>query len=135
MRAEPRQVAAGVAVGVFIGVFPTFGMGILLTILLARFWHFHVPAALLAGTLSIAPPLGTCWILLCAWTGGIRPQIIQHMSWTWMSVTSLGGEVVVRYLLGCTIVSTGAAIVSYLLVLLSANLFGARPAASSLGRK
>jgi len=135
MRAEPRRVAAGVAVGVFIGVFPTFGTGIFLTLFLGRYWKFHIPAALLAGTLSIAPPLGTGWIVLSAYVGGIRPEVILDAMKQWNGLFHLGAQFLGMYFWGCLLVSTGAAIAGYLLVMLSASLFGAKRGASSQGHK
>jgi uncharacterized protein (DUF2062 family) len=112
-RAEPSQVALGAAIGVFIGVFPPFGKGILLTMALGARIRFHVPAALLAGTLSIAPPLGTFWILLSAYVGGLRSDSFPRSIPSMPAILSLGADVLLRYLWGCLVVSIFASLVSY----------------------
>jgi uncharacterized protein (DUF2062 family) len=55
LRASPHQIALGLAIGVFIGIFPTFGLGGVFIIALATFWKFNIPGALV-GTL-IGNPL------------------------------------------------------------------------------
>lgn len=116
LRAEPSQVALGVAIGVFIGVFPTLGTGVLLTAALGSVIRFHVPAALLAGTLSIAPPLGTFWIFLSAYVGGIRPEIIERAQGSFSNLITLGSEVLLHFLWGCLVVSIATSLLSYLAV-------------------
>ncbi len=120
-RAEPSQVALGVAVGVFIGVFPTLGTGVLLTAALGAFVRFNVPAALLAGTLSVAPPLGTFWFVLSAYVGGIRSDVLQRIQGSFKELFHLGTEVLLHFLWGCLVVSIAASVISYGAVLVIAN--------------
>lgn len=120
-RAEPSQVALGVAVGVFIGVFPTLGTGVLLTAALGALIRFNVPAALLAGTLSVAPPLGTFWIVLSAYVGGIRPEVLQRIHGSIKGLFQLGVEVLLHFLWGCLVVSIAASLMSYVVVLFIAK--------------
>ncbi len=45
-RATHHEIALGAAVGTFISVFPTFGAGPLIVLLLFKFWKFNLFAAL-----------------------------------------------------------------------------------------
>lgn len=112
-RGEPSQVALGAALGVFIGVFPTFGSGILLTAALGAVIRFHVPAALLAGMLSVIPPLGTFWIFISAYVGGLRPELIHQFTSSPGQMLQLSASVIGRYLWGTLVVSIAASLVSY----------------------
>lgn len=58
----PEKIATGIAVGVFVGVFPTFYLGIPLVALGARLFGFNMAAAV-AGT-AVATPLTSPFIIL-----------------------------------------------------------------------
>jgi uncharacterized protein (DUF2062 family) len=51
---SPQKVATGLAVGVFLAIFPTFGLGILIALALAIFFRFNKAAAIL-GCLIMNP--------------------------------------------------------------------------------
>lgn len=51
---SPQKVAWGMAVGVFLGIFPTFGLGIVLALALAIFFKFNKAAAIM-GSLIMNP--------------------------------------------------------------------------------
>jgi len=112
-RADPRQVALGTAIGVFIGVFPTLGSGMLLSIFLARFIRFHLPAALLMGTLSVVPPLGQTWIVLSAWAGGLSFDMVQKALQSPSKFLAMSPEILSHFFWGCLIVSALASVASY----------------------
>lgn len=65
----PEKIAIGVAVGVFLGVFPTFYAGIPLAALGARLFKFNVAAAV-AGTAIATPLTGPFIIVASAFLGG-----------------------------------------------------------------
>ncbi|HEX7125562.1 MAG TPA: DUF2062 domain-containing protein, partial [Thermodesulfobacteriota bacterium] len=44
---SPEKIGGGVALGVFLGIFPTFGLGLLLAVALAHRVHVNRAAALL----------------------------------------------------------------------------------------
>lgn len=50
----PERIAWGVAVGVFLGIFPTFSLGIPLAVLGSRFFRYN-PAAAVAGSVISNP--------------------------------------------------------------------------------
>gem|GEM_PF-3176712 len=110
MKASPEEVTRGVAIGVFIGVFPTFATGLLLTAMIRRFYVFHLPTAILAGTLSIIPPLGQGWILLSAWVGGVDLKMILSIADSSEAFFSASSEIILRYLGGTLIVSIVASL-------------------------
>ena len=81
LRASPHQIALGFAIGVFIGIFPTFGLGGLVIIALAALSRFNVPAALL-GTLIGNPLFASVWITLTCLLTGISPsrtKVMRHL--------------------------------------------------------
>ncbi|MGQ9705413.1 MAG: DUF2062 domain-containing protein [bacterium] len=49
--AEPREIATGAAVGVFIGIFPTFGFGGLLALALSWVFKYNRASAILASAI------------------------------------------------------------------------------------
>ena len=59
---EPEKVAKGVGLGVFIGIFPTFGVGTILAILIASWAKWNRASAVL-GTFIMNPLLVSIWPL------------------------------------------------------------------------
>lgn len=59
--ASPHQIALGFAVGAFIGIFPTFGLGLLLCAGLGALFKFNIPASLL-GSLVGMPWITPFWV-------------------------------------------------------------------------
>ncbi len=51
-RASVHEIALGASIGTFISVFPTFGLGTLLVLLLYRFLKFNLVAALAMSVIS-----------------------------------------------------------------------------------
>lgn len=49
---SPEKIALGVAVGVFLGIFPTFNLGIILAILGVRVFHYNLAAAIAGSAVS-----------------------------------------------------------------------------------
>lgn len=58
---SPRQIAFGFAFGAFIGIFPTFGFGLLIVTGLGALFKFNIPSALF-GSLVGMPWITPFWI-------------------------------------------------------------------------
>jgi uncharacterized protein (DUF2062 family) len=58
---SPRQIAFGFAFGAFIGIFPTFGFGLLIVTGLGALLKFNIPSAIL-GSLVGMPWITPFWI-------------------------------------------------------------------------
>lgn len=54
-RGSSHQIAFGFAIGVFVGVFPTFGLGLIFTSALAVVIRFNLPASIVGGAISTNP--------------------------------------------------------------------------------
>jgi hypothetical protein len=115
LRASPHQIAIGFAVGVFIGIFPTFGLGALLILALTPIWKFNIPAALL-GTLLGNPLFAPLWIVSSCLITGISPSEIKVPHETLRQILGHYSQIGLRYLLGNFVVSLFVAIASYFLV-------------------
>ncbi|MFH1073554.1 MAG: DUF2062 domain-containing protein [Candidatus Firestonebacteria bacterium] len=66
---SPPRVAAGVAIGVFLGIFPTFGLGLVLAYIFAVILRINKAAAV-AGSLIMNPLTTPFFWTLSAITGG-----------------------------------------------------------------
>lgn len=121
VNATPRQVAWGVAVGVWLGVFPTFGLAIPVAYVLAWVLRFNKAAAL-AGSLIMNPlttPVfwaisavtgaaltGTDWRVIYA---GVKDEkyLFTFSRTAWI------------YLLGNVVVASACAVLAYVLAFLA----------------
>ena len=116
---SPPKVAAGVAVGVFLGIFPTFGLGILLAVFFAFIFRINKVAAF-AGSLIMNPLTTPFFWALSAVLGGAlmgteRDLIIKELR-TGMIFKAIG-PAFYAYMVGNIIVSTVFAVVSYFVTL------------------
>lgn len=130
LRATPNQIATGFAVGVFIGVFPTFGLGALVIFALAPLWKFNVPAAVL-GTLLGNPLLAPVWIVLGCLIVDISPAEIKVPHEDFSRVLGHYSSLGLRYLLGISGVSLAVAVLSYPILFWTARWFQGRRKAGS----
>lgn len=132
---DPRTIAMGMAVGVFLGVFPTFGLGAVLAYILAVIFRFNRAAAII-GSL-IMNPLTTplFWsgsaILGTLLVGGDwhrTVQAVEIFSKTfspenfltkelWLILAGAARKSLYVYLVGNTILAILFAILSYFLTL------------------
>lgn len=115
LRASPHQIALGFAIGVFIGIFPTFGLGGVFIIALATFWKFNVPAAI-AGTLMGNPLFAPLWIALSCLLMGISPSEIKLPKEPFHEILKHYSGIGLRYLVGNGLVSLVVAILSYFIL-------------------
>lgn len=72
----PEKIAMGVAVGVFLGVLPTFNLGLLLALLGSRFFKYNL-AASIAGS-AVATPLTSPFIIAASAALG---SLITGVAW------------------------------------------------------
>jgi uncharacterized protein (DUF2062 family) len=125
LRASPHQIALGFAIGTFIGVFPTFGLGGLVIIAVAALWHFNVPAALL-GTLMGNPLFATLWITLTCLMTGISPGEIKLPKETFREILAHYSQIGLKYLIGNFGLSIFVAVVSYFMLIRAVHWFRGR---------
>lgn len=128
---EPEKVAKGVSLGVFLGIFPTFGVGTLLAVLLASWVKWNRAAAAL-GTFIMAPPLNPFFLFLSVVLGNslVPPESRIAME------NLRGGKIwsgmltfVPTYLLGNLIISVVFAALAYGLTLVALQNYRRRRAA------
>lgn len=113
----PEEIATGVAVGVFLGVFPTFYLGLIVAIIGARFFKYNLIAAI-AGT-AVSTPLTSPFIIaasavLGSWITGVDWGDVAHQVETGEVWTAARGAVI-TYLAGNIIFCILATIPSYFL--------------------
>lgn len=116
-KGSPHEIALGVAIGAFWGVFPTFGLSTPLILVLYRFIHFNIITAF-AGAL-VSNPLTSPFLLWISYKVGsiffTPPQNIKDIlseKW-WEKLQDVG----LIMLVGATIVSTIVAVLAYFIAL------------------
>jgi uncharacterized protein (DUF2062 family) len=115
--ASPHKAAIGLAVGVFIGIFPTFGLGALLALGLAFLFRFSKVSAVVGSAIMNPVTSPLFWGLsftLGSWltgveVGGVARMLDEGRIW------SAAGDVIWTYLAGNTVLAVGLALVFYLL--------------------
>ena len=112
-RGSTHEIALGAAIGAFWGVFPTFGLSTVLSLLLYKIFRFNLPAALSAAFIS--NPLTSPFLLMISYQVG---TLFIHTDFkfeyeTWYQNISKVGYVM---LIGATIVSAMTALLIYFIV-------------------
>ena len=112
-RGSTHEIALGAAIGVFWGVFPTFGLSTILSLLLYKVLRFNLPASLSAAFIS--NPLTSPFLLMISYKVGtiFIPTDIKFEYETWYKNISIIGYVL---FIGATIVSTITALFIYFIV-------------------
>jgi uncharacterized protein (DUF2062 family) len=112
-RGSVHEIALGAAIGVFWGVFPTFGLSTILSLLLYKVLRFNLPASLSAAFIS--NPLTSPFLLMISYKVGtiFIPTDIKFEYETWYKNISIIGYVL---FIGATIVSTITALFIYFIV-------------------
>ena len=112
-RGSIHEIALGAAVGAFWGVFPTFGLSTILSILLYKIFRFNLVVAISAAFIS--NPLTSPFLLLISYKVGVLfiSTDIKFEFETWQENISKIGYVM---LIGSTIVSTITAVLVYFIV-------------------
>lgn len=114
---SPEKIAGGVALGVFLGIFPTFGVGLILAVALASWLHVNRAAAIL-GSLIMNPLTTPFFWTLSTTVGALVFQVenakileeARRIETSWAAIFGWGALV---YLVGNTIVSAVFAGASY----------------------
>lgn len=109
-KGSPHEIALGVGIGAFWGVFPTFGLSTPLILVLYRFFHFNLITAF-AGAL-VSNPFTSPFLLYFSYRVGAlfisAPQSFDVKEW-WNNLGKVGWVM----LLGSTILSTVVAVILY----------------------
>lgn len=112
-RGSVYEIALGAAIGAFWGVFPTFGLSTILSLLLYKVLRFNLPVAISAAFIS--NPLTSPFLLMISYKVGTLfiNTDIQFEYETWYQNISKIGYVL---FIGSTIVSTITAFLVYFIV-------------------
>lgn len=109
-RASTYEISLGAAIGTFISVFPTFGLGMPLVAILSRFFKFNVVVALAFSVIS--NPFTSPFFLLMSYKVGsvITGSQIDFNADNWKSTLSEAG---IAVLLGTFLVSGVTAVLAF----------------------
>jgi uncharacterized protein (DUF2062 family) len=114
----PQEMATGLAVGVFIGNLPTYGLHTVLSLYAARRLHLN-PLSVVAGSHVSTPPIGPVLIAAAIGVG----HWLLHGSWlrmpewqqTWRGWLRLSGSLLAEWSLGALVVGIALAAVAFLI--------------------
>jgi len=115
----PERIAGGFAIGVFIGVAPTFGLGLILSAGLARLFSCNMAAGVV-GSMAGAPPVIPLIWLASAWTGAKVLGLNWHVLYSHIQGKNLlvaGREIFVAYLVGNIFVTAVMTAAAYFIIL------------------
>ncbi|MEK7474476.1 MAG: DUF2062 domain-containing protein [Candidatus Coatesbacteria bacterium] len=116
---SPGRIAGGFAIGVFVGVAPTFGVGLLLAGFLSALFRCNVAAAVV-GSVAGAPPLIFLVWFASAWLGaqvfGLDPAAL-YAQFKAGSVWNAGGAAFKAYIVGNIFVTLAATALGYFVIL------------------
>ncbi len=113
---SPHKIALGAAVGVFLGFFPTFGVGTFLALLLATIFRLNKIAALV-GTV-----IGIPWFAPFIWTVSyLLGAFILREDWRSFlanfQVREIPQRALLPYWLGNFIISLTSGVITYVVIL------------------
>jgi hypothetical protein len=112
---SPRQIAGSFAIGVFITMLPTFGLGLIPVVLLAYRVAWINKVAIFASGIVINPPVKWGVYAASIPIGILLVGPIEGVELSEMSIES-GGEVFLRLVVGNLLLAVIAAVVGYGLV-------------------
>jgi len=114
----PPKVALGVAIGVFLGIFPTFGVGLILAYFLAWLLKANKASAILGGLIMNPITTPFFWsisaLIGAAIIGGKREIILNELKTG--KIFKAIGHSFLAYIIGNLIISLIFAIISYYIV-------------------
>lgn len=125
LRASKHEISLGIGVGVFIGVFPTFGLGAIVIALIAPFLKFNIPAALI-GTIVANPFTMPLWVFLSCWVVGLDASSMKVSEESLLLIFRHYSGVLFMYIIGVTIVSICTGAVSYIITRFFLHFYNAR---------
>src|SRR3989339_375004 len=116
---SPKEIAMGFAIGAFIGVFPTFGLGGIMAVGICALFRLNYISAIV-GSVIIMNPVSTplFWALSAALGSLIFSADAQLVKEAIRNGSVFGsiGKITYIYLTGNIIVSSAVAVISYFLV-------------------
>lgn len=111
-RGSAHEIALGAAIGAFWGVFPTFGLSTILSLLLYKIFRFNIVVAISAAFIS--NPLTSPFLLLLSYKVGtyfVETNVeFQYKKW-YENFSKIGYVLII----GSTIVSTITGIIIYVI--------------------
>jgi uncharacterized protein (DUF2062 family) len=116
LQGSPHAIARGVAVGVFAGWFPLFGLQTIIGITLAAVLRGNKIAAAAATWVSnpfTYVPIYTFNFQIGCWILGSKTLANLGNLTTWDEFMALSGEVAIALFLGCTVVGIISAVIGY----------------------
>jgi uncharacterized protein (DUF2062 family) len=135
-RLGAHETAAGVAIGVFIGNLPIYGLQTIVSLYTARRLHLH-PLPVVAGSHVSTPPIGPLLVALAIGVG----HLLLHGTWaalprwhaTWREWARTAGDLLLEWSLGSLLVGFALALLAFLIsrVALSYVAASAAPATAS----
>ena len=96
----PEDVAAGWALGMFVGCAVPFGLQLIVSVPLALMMRVSKIGATNPVTIFIIYPAQTWAVNRLLFGGSLTFQRLMDMEWTWHSVRRLGAEAMVSFFLG-----------------------------------
>jgi len=111
-RGSAHEIALGAAIGAFWGVFPTFGLSTILSLLLYKIFRFNLLVAISAAFIS--NPLTSPFLLLISYKVGtcfIKTTITLDYNTWYQNISEVGYVLIV----GSTIVSTITGLIVYII--------------------
>jgi uncharacterized protein len=125
LRASKHEISLGIGVGVFIGVFPTFGLGAIAIALIAPFLKFNIPAALI-GTIIANPFTMPLWVFLSCWVVGLDASSMKVGEESLLQIFRHYSGVLLMYIIGVTIISICAGVISYIFTRFFLHFYNAK---------
>ena len=119
LRAEPDAIARGMALGLFIGMTPTFGVQMFLALIFAFLLRQNKIAALIGVwcTNPVTAPIiyGLEFEIGRLFLGMPRPE--APLAFTWEALTALGWQLVAPFCVGSLVLGIPVALIGYALTL------------------
>lgn len=116
---SPPKIAFGVAIGVFLGIFPTFGVGLVLAYILAVIFRVNKAAAVVGGLIMNPVTTPFFWgvsALIGAYLIGGDTQVILNELKSG-KIFKVMGESFIAYLIGSLVISLFFAAIGYFVTL------------------
>jgi uncharacterized protein len=130
---DPNKIAKGLGLGVFLGIFPTFGVGTALALIGASWLKWNRAAAVL-GTIVANPLLNPFFLFLSVFLGNLLVPFQSHMTIGDFAEGSFWPgllRVLPAYLVGNLLVSSLFALLAHALALRAVRKYGRRRATVS----